>query len=75
MPSHRRYLPNAGSRNLGYVELEKGSAAAKLEPKLRALGHEVRVMDHTSGLQAIARTKTGWIGGADPRREGIVLGH
>ncbi len=67
-------LPNVGSRNLGYVELEKGSAAAKLEPKLRALGHDVRVIDHTSGLQAIARTKTGWIGGADPRREGIVLG-
>jgi gamma-glutamyltranspeptidase/glutathione hydrolase len=68
-------LPNVGSRNLGFVELEKGSAVAKLEPKLRALGHDVRVIDHTSGLQAIARTKTGWIGGADPRREGIVLGN
>ena len=31
-------------------------------------------MDHTSGLQAIVRTKKGWIGGADPRREGIVKG-
>jgi gamma-glutamyltranspeptidase/glutathione hydrolase len=49
--------------------------AASLEPKLRALGHDVHVIDHTSGLQAIARTKTGWIGGADPRREGIVLGN
>ena len=29
---------------------------------------------HTSGLQAIVRTKGGWIGGADPRREGIVKG-
>jgi len=67
-------LPNIGSRNLGFVELEKNTVAAKLEPKLRALGHDVRVMDHTSGLQAIERTKTGWVGGADPRREGIVLG-
>jgi gamma-glutamyltranspeptidase/glutathione hydrolase len=38
------------------------------------LGHEVQVIDHTSGLQAIVRTKNGWIGGADPRREGIVKG-
>jgi gamma-glutamyltranspeptidase/glutathione hydrolase len=67
-------LPNFGSRNFGFVELEKGSAAAALEPKLRALGHDVRVFDHNSGLHAIARTKHGWIGGADPRREGIVLG-
>jgi len=67
-------LPNFGSRNFGFVELEKGTAAAALEPKLRALGHQVRVMDHNSGVQAIARTKHGWIGGADPRREGVVLG-
>lgn len=66
--------PNVGSRNFGFVELEKGTAAVALEPKLRALGHAVRVIDENSGLQAIARTKTGWIGGADPRREGLVLG-
>jgi hypothetical protein len=34
----------------------------------------VEVIDHTSGLQVIVRTKNGWIGGADPRREGIVKG-
>ena len=67
-------LPNFGSRNFGFVELEAGSAAAALEPKLRALGHDVRVFDHTSGLQAIARTRNGWIGGADARREGTVFG-
>jgi gamma-glutamyltranspeptidase len=27
-----------------------------------------------SGAQAIARAPTGWIGGADPRREGVVMG-
>lgn len=66
-------LPNVGSRN-GPTELEKDTAAVALEPKLKALGHETRVMEHTSGLQAIVRTKTGWIGGADPRREGSVAG-
>ena len=39
-----------------------------------ALGHETRVIEQTSGLQAIVRTKDGWIGGADPRREGTVRG-
>jgi gamma-glutamyltranspeptidase / glutathione hydrolase len=68
-------LPNAGSRNFGFVELEKSSAAANLASKLRAIGHKVEVMEHTSGVQAIVRTKTGWIGGADPRREGVVLGN
>jgi gamma-glutamyltranspeptidase/glutathione hydrolase len=28
----------------------------------------------TSGLQAIQRTDSGWFGGADPRREGVVMG-
>ena len=66
-------LPNVGSRN-GPTELEAGTPAVALESKLRALGHEVRVMDHTSGTQAIVRARRGWIGGADPRREGIVKG-
>jgi len=34
----------------------------------------VREIDMTSGLQAIERTPGGWFGGADPRREGLVLG-
>jgi gamma-glutamyltranspeptidase/glutathione hydrolase len=66
-------LPNVGSRN-GATELEANTRAVALADKLRALGHEVQVIDHTSGLQAIVRTKNGWIGGADPRREGIVKG-
>ncbi|MCV7140221.1 gamma-glutamyltransferase family protein [Mycolicibacterium fortuitum] len=42
---------------------------------LRALGHQVSLADQSSGLSALVRTSpTGWIGGADPRREGLVLG-
>ncbi|MEP7083288.1 MAG: gamma-glutamyltransferase, partial [Betaproteobacteria bacterium] len=67
-------LPNFGSRNFGFVEIEKGTAAAALEPKLRALGHDVRLYEYASGVQAITRTRDGWAGGADPRREGTVLG-
>jgi gamma-glutamyltranspeptidase/glutathione hydrolase len=66
-------LPNFGSRN-GPTELERNTSVAALEPKLRALGASVWVNDQTSGLQVIRRTRDGWIGGADPRREGVVRG-
>ena len=64
---------NFGSRN-GPTELEANTPVAALAPKLRAMGYEVRVGVETSGVQAIARTRDGWIGGADPRREGVVRG-
>ena len=66
-------LPNVGSQN-GPTELEANTPAVLLADKLREMGHDVQVIDHTSGLQAIVRTERGWIGGADPRREGIVKG-
>jgi gamma-glutamyltranspeptidase/glutathione hydrolase len=66
-------LPNFGSTN-GPTLLEvEGFPVATVEA-LRARGHEVREIPMTSGLQAIERTATGWFGGADPRREGIVMG-
>ncbi|MCC7327490.1 MAG: gamma-glutamyltransferase [Burkholderiales bacterium] len=66
-------LPNFGSRN-GPTEVERGTGTAELAPKLRALGADVRVIEMTSGAQAIVRTNGGWIGGTDPRREGLVMG-
>jgi gamma-glutamyltranspeptidase/glutathione hydrolase len=41
---------------------------------LRKLGHQVDLADQSSGLSAIARDSSGWVGGADPRREGLVMG-
>ncbi len=71
--------PNFGSRN-GPTELEKGTAIEALKAPLEARGHSVNVMDFTSGIQALQRTynaqgkPTGWRGGADSRREGMVIG-
>ena len=66
-------LPNFGSRN-GPIELERGTQAAAWAAPLRALGHQVRLIDITSGVHAIRRTPDGWSGGADPRREGTAKG-
>ena len=66
-------LPNFGSLN-GPTLLEAGRFPPALVQALQARGHEVREMDMTSGLQAIERSPSGWFGGADPRREGVVLG-
>ena len=66
-------LPNFGSRN-GPTELERGTAAAALQEKLNALGHETVLTDSNGGAHVIVRTKSGWSGGADPRRDGIVMG-
>lgn len=70
-------LPNFGSRNLGEkgtLELEKGRFPQATIEALKARGHEVSEIEQTSGVQGIMRTPTGWYGGADPRREGIVAG-
>jgi len=70
-------LPNFGSRN-GPTELEQGRVSDALLEALKAKGHNVRVMEQTSGLQGIMRLniygEQMWFGGADPRREGVVKG-
>lgn len=66
-------LPNFGSRN-GPTELESTPDTAALAEALRALGHEVRLMRLSSGLNGVQRTPQGWIGGTDPRGEGSVRG-
>jgi gamma-glutamyltranspeptidase / glutathione hydrolase len=66
-------LPNFGSFN-GPTVVEKGRFPAATLDALRARGHTVNEIDMTSGLQAIQRTPSGWYGGADPRREGVVMG-
>ena len=54
------------------VLIEKDLESAK--PALEALGHQVRVGAFASGIHVIRVTKDGLVGGADPRREGVVLG-
>lgn len=70
-------LPNFGTTG-GPLLLEKGRFPAPTVQALRDRGHTVEEPEMTSGLQALQRgTQRGqkvWLGGADPRREGIVAG-
>jgi gamma-glutamyltranspeptidase / glutathione hydrolase len=76
-PQQAIALPNFGSVG-GPLVLEGGRFAPATLAALRERGHEVKEQALTSGLQAVVRhNKSGrseWISGADPRREGVVLG-
>jgi gamma-glutamyltranspeptidase/glutathione hydrolase len=66
-------LPNFGSLNGPSLLEEKRFPPATVEA-LRGRGAQVREQTLTSGLQAIQKTPSGYFGGADPRREGVVMG-
>jgi gamma-glutamyltranspeptidase/glutathione hydrolase len=56
------------------VQLEKGTAAAQLAEPLQAKGHKVEVVPMNSGMGFLKRSANGWIGAADPRRDGAAWG-
>ncbi|TVP47840.1 MAG: gamma-glutamyltransferase family protein [Gemmatimonadales bacterium] len=67
-------LPNFTNSN-GPSTLEAGRFPDAVIEALRARGHEIREGDLTSGLQGIqVLPGGGFFGGADPRREGVVMG-
>lgn len=56
------------------VFLEGGTELAALQKDLEALGHRVRLGNFPSGVHALAIRDGKIWGGADPRREGTVMG-
>jgi len=66
-------LPNFGATGAPTMLEEKRFPSSTVD-WLKARQHEVRETEMTSGLQAIGRTADGFFGGADPRREGVVMG-
>ncbi|WJY68490.1 gamma-glutamyltransferase family protein [Corynebacterium auris] len=79
-PQQAVSAPNFGARNTpqtgigGEHPLVKDGGAAGVVDELSALGHEVVTDEMVSGLSVLMRRDGGIVGGADPRREGIVLG-
>lgn len=70
---------NTAKTNVGgehpVIDTTDDGANDPLIEGLRELGHEINLADQSSGLSALVRqTPQGWVGGADPRREGEVMG-
>lgn len=65
--------PRVGSRN-GPTEVERGRVGVEVIEALRARGHTVREVEMTSGIALVVRSGRGWVGVADPRREGTAGG-
>ena len=76
-PQQAINLPNFAVAN-GVTLLEAQRFSPGTREALRARGGDVREAPMTSGLQAITRNESSgaprWLGGADPRREGVVMG-
>ncbi|MFB2539680.1 MULTISPECIES: gamma-glutamyltransferase [unclassified Acinetobacter] len=70
---HAITMPNVLNR-FGNYELEQNSSATQYVEDLKALGYKTDVRDLNSGVQGIIIQKDSLIGGADPRREGKVMG-
>ncbi|MGC6512651.1 MAG: gamma-glutamyltransferase [Parvibaculales bacterium] len=58
----------------GTIELEAGTPLSNLAPVLEQMGHKTKINRHHSGLHGIRiNGSDGLDGGADPRREGVVM--
>jgi gamma-glutamyltranspeptidase/glutathione hydrolase len=66
-------MPHLVNR-FGTFDLERGTDAETLAEALSSTGFKVKTRGLNSGLQAIAFTRNGLEGGADPRREGVAIG-
>ena len=56
-----------------YTELEKNTILESLQYELESMGHKTKIMRKRSGLHIALKKNNGFIGGADPRREGLVI--
>jgi gamma-glutamyltranspeptidase/glutathione hydrolase len=73
-PAEALARPHISSADPDHVAVEAGTAAEALLPALKAMGYRARA-DRLASASAFAlRGPTGWLGAADPRRDGVALG-
>ncbi len=72
-PAEAVALPHVLNLNSPTI-LEQGTALDALNAPLTAMGHTVVERSLESGLHIIERVPGGYVGGADPRRDGAAIG-
>jgi len=73
-PQEAISLPRHLNTN-GGTTLETSTWASQMAPQLTAMGHIVRTAGgEGAGLHVIQKVPGGYRGGADPRRDGVVIG-
>jgi gamma-glutamyltranspeptidase/glutathione hydrolase len=72
-PQAAAALPHVANLN-GPTILEADTPIDDLAAGLTAMGHKVVLHELQSGSHIIERTKRGYVGGADPRRDGNAMG-
>ena len=73
-PQAASTLPHHVNMN-GPLFLEKDTSLDALAPALVKMGYDVRPgKEEKSGLYIVKRVKGGYVGGADPRRDGVAIG-
>ena len=75
-PQQAADAPHLLNFNTPLSWIERGRWPAELVQGLRARGQQVQEDDIPSGIHVLQRGPHGhgWLGGADPRREGVVAG-
>jgi gamma-glutamyltranspeptidase/glutathione hydrolase len=73
-PAEAVARPHVSSADPDHVAVEAGTPAEALLPALTAMGYRARA-DRLASASAFARRgAAGWVGAADPRRDGVALG-
>ena len=71
-PSEVVQLPHYMNKGK-FTELEKNTVLEDLKLDLESMGHKTKIMRKRSGLHMALKKEDGFVGGADPRREGLVI--
>ena len=57
-----------------WAQPDMGNTASKVTEALKSRGHQINPGAQTSGVGVLVREGARWVGGVDPRREGVALG-
>lgn len=66
-------LPHIINR-FGTMDIEEGTSAENFDKAFKDMGYKTSIRNLNSGLHGVLFTEKGIIGGADKRREGIIMG-